>query len=296
MTKVLILGGAGMLGHKMYQTLAKQPFNTYATVRQPVEESPAAAIGSSSDGHFIGGVDVSDFGVVDRLLDEVRPNVLVNCVGVIKQREAAHDSIESITINSLLPHLLAEKCRQIGARVIHFSTDCVFDGEKGAYEESDPSDAKDLYGRTKYLGEISSPGSLTLRSSIIGRELYNNASLVEWFLSQDGKNVKGFAKALYAGLTTIRMSALVKDLILDHPDLSGIYQVSGPRISKYDLLGLIRDAFELDIEIERDDDVDIDRTLVGDRFSTDTGFVAPTWQEMVTELAADTTPYESWKS
>ncbi|HIK98894.1 MAG TPA: hypothetical protein EYG13_05010 [Dehalococcoidia bacterium] len=195
-----------------------------------------------------------------------------------------------------MPHLLAEKCEQIGGRVIHFSTDCVFDGEKGAYEESDPSDAKDLYGRTKYLGEISSPGSLTLRSSIIGRELYNNASLIEWFLSQKRKKVRGFAKALYAGLTTNRMSALVRDLILNHPDLSGMYQVSGPWISKYDLLLLVREAFEIDIEIERDEDVDIDRTLVGDCFSADTGFVAPSWQEMVTELAADPTPYESWKS
>jgi dTDP-4-dehydrorhamnose reductase len=296
MTKVLILGGAGMLGHKMYQTLSNETFDTYATVRQTVEESPAAALASSSDNHFIGGVDVSDFGIVDALLDKVKPDVLINCVGVIKQRDAAHDSVESITINSLLPHLLAEKCEQIGGRVIHFSTDCVFDGEKGAYEESDPSDAKDLYGRTKYLGEISSPGSLTLRSSIIGRELYNNASLIEWFLSQKRKKVRGFAKALYAGLTTNRMSALVRDLILNHPDLSGMYQVSGPWISKYDLLLLVREAFEIDIEIERDEDVDIDRTLVGDCFSADTGFVAPSWQEMVTELAADPTPYESWKS
>jgi dTDP-4-dehydrorhamnose reductase len=296
MTKVLILGGAGMLGHKMFQTLTGDRFNTHATVRQAVEKSPAAAIGASSDGRFIGDVDVSDFGTVDALLDEIRPDVLVNCVGVIKQRDAAHDSIESIAINSLLPHLLAEKCGEIGARSIHFSTDCVFDGEKGAYEESDPSDAKDLYGRTKYLGEIYSPGSLTLRSSIIGRELYNNASLIEWFLAQNGKKVRGFAKALYAGLTTNRMSALVRDLILDHPDLSGMYQVSGPWISKYDLLLLVRDAFELDIEIERDEEVDIDRTLVGDRFSADTGFVAPSWQEMVTELATDPTPYESWKS
>ena len=296
MTKVLILGGAGMLGHKMFQTLYGGPFDTYATVRQAVEESPAATLASSSDGHFIGGVDVSNFEAVDALLDEVEPDVLINCVGVIKQRDAAHDSIESITINSLLPHLLTEKCALIGARVIHFSTDCVFDGEKGAYEESDPSDAKDLYGRTKYLGEISSPGSLTLRSSIIGRELYNNASLIEWFLSQDGNKVRGFAKALYAGLTTNRMSALVRDLIVDHPDLSGMYQVSGPWINKYDLLLLVRDAYELDIEIERDEDVDIDRTLVGDRFSADTGFVAPSWQEMVTEMADDPTPYESWKS
>ena len=296
MTKVLILGGAGMLGHKMFQTLTDASFDTYATVRQAVGDSPAAELASSSDGHFIGGVDVSDFGSVAALLDETRPDVLVNCVGVIKQRDAAHDSIESITINSLLPHLLAEKCALIGARVIHFSTDCVFDGEKGAYEESDPSDAKDLYGRTKYLGEISSPGSLTLRSSIIGRELYNYASLIEWFLSQDGNKVRGFTKALYAGMTTNQMSALVRDLIVDHPDLTGMYQVSGPWINKYDLLLMVRDAFELDIEIERDEDVNIDRTLVGDRFSADTGFVAPSWQEMVTELAADPTPYESWKS
>ncbi|MDP6823422.1 MAG: sugar nucleotide-binding protein, partial [Dehalococcoidia bacterium] len=208
----------------------------------------------------------------------------------------AHDSIESIAINSLLPHLLAKKCGEIGGRVIHFSTDCVFNGEKGAYQESDPSDATDLYGRTKFLGEVSSPGTLTLRSSIIGRELYNNTSLLEWFLAQNGKKIRGFARAMYAGMTTNRMSQLVKDLIIDHPELSGMYQVSGPWISKYDLLVLVREAFELDIEIERDEEVDIDRTLVGERFASDTGFMAPSWHEMVTELAADRTPYESWKS
>ena len=179
--------------------------------------------------------------------------------------------------------------------MIHFSTDCVFDGVKGAYEESDTSNATDLYGRTKYLGEVSSPGSLTLRSSIIGRELYNDTSLFEWFLAQEGKKIRGFAKAMYSGVTTVRMSNLVKDLILDHPDLSGMYHVSGPWISKYDLLLLARDIFELNIEIERDEDFDIDRTLVGDRFAADSGFAAPSWEEMLAELAADPTPYESWK-
>lgn len=296
MTKVLILGGAGMLGHKMYQTLSSGSFDTYATVRPTVEESPLSVFDSSNYGRFIGGVDVSDFIAVERLLDEIRPEVLINCVGVIKQRDAAHDPIESITINALLPHRLAQICGRTDTRLIHFSTDCVFNGDKGAYKESDPSDAKDLYGRTKYLGEVSSQGSLTLRSSIIGRELYNNTSLVEWFLSQGGKNVKGFAKARYSGITTNRMSIMVRDLILNHPNLSGIYQVSGPWISKFDLLGLVRDAFQLEIEIERDEDMVIDRTLDGDRFRTDTGLVTPSWQEMVIELAEDRTPYESWKS
>ncbi|MFP6678772.1 MAG: SDR family oxidoreductase [Dehalococcoidia bacterium] len=296
MTKVLILGGAGMLGHKMYQTLSSGSFDTYATVRPTVEESPLSVFDSSNYGRFIGGVDVSDFIAVERLLDEMRPEVLINCVGVIKQRDAAHDPIESITINALLPHRLAQICGRTDTRLIHFSTDCVFNGDKGAYKESDPSDAKDLYGRTKYLGEVSSQGSLTLRSSIIGRELYNNTSLVEWFLSQGGKNVKGFAKARYSGITTNRMSIMVRDLILNHPTLSGIYQVSGPWISKFDLLELVRDAFQLEIEIERDEDMVIDRTLDGDRFRTDTGLVTPSWQEMVIELAKDRTPYESWKS
>ncbi len=285
-----------MLGHKMYQALDDASFETYATVRQAIEDSPAEAIASSGKGHFIDDVDVAEFADVERLLDRINPDVVVNCVGVIKQRDAAHDAIESITINSLLPHRLAEKCETISARMIHFSTDCVFNGEKGAYEESDPSDATDLYGRTKFLGEVSSPGTLTLRSSIIGRELYNNTSLLEWFLAQNGKRIRGFTRAMYAGLTTNRMSQLVKDLIIHHPGLSGMYQVSGPWISKYDLLVLVREAFELDIEIERDEEVDIDRTLVGDRFSASTGFVAPSWQEMVAELAADPTPYESWKS
>ncbi|MBT3943518.1 MAG: SDR family oxidoreductase [Chloroflexi bacterium] len=295
MTKVLVLGGAGMLGHKIVQTLNHSSVETYATVRRSVEDSPAAQLAASMKNHFIGGVDASDFASISTLMDEVNPDVVINCVGVIKQRDAAHDSIESISINSLLPHLLAEKCGQIDARMIHFSTDCVFDGVKGAYEESDTSNATDLYGRTKYLGEVSSPGSLTLRSSIIGRELYNDTSLFEWFLAQEGKKIRGFAKAMYSGVTTVRMSNLVKDLILDHPDLSGMYHVSGPWISKYDLLLLARDIFELNIEIERDEDFDIDRTLVGDRFAADSGFAAPSWEEMLAELAADPTPYESWK-
>ena len=296
MTRVLVLGGSGMLGHKMFQTLGARKFETYATVRGGLDNSPLNHPELLQGGQVINGVEVSDFDRLQGTLADVKPDVVVNCVGVIKQRDAAHESIESITINSLLPHRLAEMCNEIGARMIHFSTDCVFNGEKGAYEESDPSDATDLYGRSKFLGEVGSPGTLTLRSSIIGRELSNYSSLLEWFLAQNGKTIRGFSKAMYAGITTNRMSHLVSDLITDHPSLSGMYQVSGPWISKYDLLLILKDAFKLEIEIERDDEVDIDRTLVGDRFAEEIGYRAPSWQEMATELASDPTPYESWKS
>ncbi len=295
MTRVLVLGGSGMLGHKMFQTLGTRSFETCTTIRGRLEDSPLYQSELLENGQVIPGVEVFDFDNVHATLTNVKPDVVVNCVGVIKQRDAAHESVESITINALLPHRLAELCDQIGARLIHFSTDCVFNGEKGAYEESDPSDATDLYGRTKFLGEVSGPGALTLRSSIIGRELYNYRSLLEWFLAQDGEKIKGFSKALYAGMTTNRMSHLVASLISDQPALSGMYQVSGPWISKYDLLLLLRDAFNLQIEIELDDEVDIDRTLVGDRFASEVGFQTASWQDMVTELASDPTPYESWK-
>ena len=296
MTRVLVLGGSGMLGHKVFQILGTRGVETFATIRTRLEDSPVNRPEFLQNGKVVSGIEVSDFGCVHDTILKLEPDVVVNCVGVIKQRNAAHDSIESITINSLLPHRLAESCNEIGARLFHFSTDCVFSGEKGAYEETDPSDAADLYGRTKFLGEVDSPRALTLRSSIIGRELSNYSSLLEWFLAQNGTKIRGFSKALYAGITTNRMSHLVADLITDHPSVSGMYQVSGPWISKYDLLFILKEAFGLDIEIERDDEVDIDRTLVGDRFATDVGFRSPSWEEMATELANDPTPYESWKS
>ena len=296
MTRVLVIGGTGMLGHKMFQILGTRDMETFATVRTRMEDSLLNRPEFFQNGTVIPDVEVSDFGCVHDTILRVEPDVVVNCAGVIKQRDAAHDSIESININSLLPHRLSESCNEIGARLVHFSTDCVFNGKKGAYEETDPSDADDLYGRTKFLGEVDSPGTLTLRSSIIGRELSNYSSLLEWFIAQDGTKIRGFSKALYAGITTNRMSHLVADLIEDHASVSGMYQVSGPWISKYDLLFILKDAFQLDIEIERDDEVEIDRTLVGDRFAAEVGFWSPSWEEMAKELITDPTPYESWKS
>ncbi len=290
--KVLVLGGAGMLGHKIVQTLQDRHELT-CTLRGPADRYPAVPFLNGP--HVVGGVDAMDFTALEQLVGTHAPDVLINCVGVIKQRDAAKDAIPSIKINALLPHVLADWMSRHGGRVIHFSTDCVFNGKRGGYREEDPSDAEDLYGKSKYLGEVATTHALTLRTSIIGRELSHHASLLEWFLSQRGGAIKGFERVIYSGLTTNHLARLVGTLIEDHPQLNGLYQVASDPISKYDLLIGIRDAFGLDVDISPEDATVSDRSLVGQRFVEATGIATPPWADLIAELAADPTPYDAWR-
>jgi dTDP-4-dehydrorhamnose reductase len=293
-SRVLVLGGAGMLGHKMYQILGARFPEVYCTIVERPGDPPLTRVDLLQRNSVMSGVDVTDTGKLQVLLEDLEPGTVVNCVGMVKQRREARDAIPSITLNALLPHQLARMASGIRARLIHFSTDCVFSGSRGGYRENDPSDADDLYGRSKYLGEVSEPPALTLRTSIVGRELTNHASLLEWFLAQKGHTIKGFRRVLYSGLTTTRMAHLVGDLIEHHPNLRGLYHVAGPWISKYELLCQARKAFGLDIEIVPDDEEVNDRTLDAERFRAATGYCAPSWPEMLAEVAADPTPYQSW--
>jgi dTDP-4-dehydrorhamnose reductase len=284
-----------MLGHKVLQRLSTD-HEVIGTLRRSRAEDPYRRIPFLQADGVVDGVDASDFDGLTDLLDRTRPDVVVNCVGVIKQRAAATSPVPSITINSLLPHVLADRCEALGARLIHFSTDCVFNGRRGGYTEGDVSDAEDLYGRTKFLGEVAGrPVAVTLRTSIVGRELTHFRSLVEWFLAQEGGTVGGYRRALYSGVTTGVMADVVAGLITDHPGLSGLYQVAGPWIDKFDLLGLVRDAFDVDVEIVPDDRVVVDRTMHGGRFREETGIVIPSWKEMIGDMAGDPTPYEEWR-
>jgi dTDP-4-dehydrorhamnose reductase len=237
-----------------------------------------------------------DIGTVRRVLDERRPDVAENCVGVVKQLAEAKDPVTSISVNALFPHLLARECRGRGIRLIHVSTDCVFSGKQGRYKESDSSDASDLYGRTKFLGEVPGPGCLTLRTSIIGRELHGSHGLIEWFLSQQGKSVRGFRRAIFSGLTTRELSRVICRVIESHPDLEGLYHVAAEPISKFDLLHLVRDAYGLDITIEPDDSFACDRSLDGTRFRKAAGYVAPPWSEVIAAMHEDPTPYDKLRS
>ncbi|MCE5199485.1 MAG: SDR family oxidoreductase [Armatimonadota bacterium] len=291
MSGILVLGGAGMLGHKMTQTLRRRFPDTACTIKGSLNDSFYSDIDLFKQGPVVENVDAMDWPALEQMLREQQPDVIVNCIGIIKQRDEAHSAIPSITINSLLPHKLAEAAAEWGGRVIHFSTDCVFSGKKGCYTEDDPSDAEDLYGKSKYLGEVTAANALTLRTSIIGRELSNFKSLLEWFLSQNGKTVRGFTKVYYSGVTTNHLSEVVADVIEKFPKLSGLYQVTSNTISKHDLLCLIRDAYNMSVEIVPEDDTFSDRSMIGDKFNSATGRVCPAWPELVAQLANDPTPY-----
>jgi dTDP-4-dehydrorhamnose reductase len=288
---IVVLGADGMLGHKMFQRLGARFPGTRGTLRTSTTDPRFAGIALLQSDAIVDGVDAMDESGLRRRIESLRPEVVVNCVGVIKQRDAAHDAIPSLTINALLPHRLAAWLRAWDGRLIHFSTDCVFSGRRGHYREDDVSDAEDLYGRTKYLGETTHlANALTLRTSIIGRELFHHKSLLDWFLRQHG-TVRGFTKVIYSGVTTNHLADVVGDVIEHHRDLHGLYQVASDPIAKHDLLRLVKDAFRTDVEIVPDDREVSDRSLDGSRFAAATGYRCPPWPALVAELAADPTPY-----
>lgn len=293
---IMVLGASGMLGHKLLQRLGDAGHEVSGTVRGARDGSPLAQLPLFRGDNIIWNVDAMDWPSVERLLRARRPDVIVNAVGVIKQRTIT-SMTPSIQINALLPHQLAAAAAEWGGRLIHFSSDCVFSGARGGYRETDLSDAEDLYGRSKYLGEVvDAPNAVTLRSSIIGRELHHHHSLLDWLLSHDHATVTGYRNVIYSGLTTIEMANVVDRVIRRHPDLHGLYQVATTPIAKHDLLVLLASVYGLDVTIIPADQPSSDRSFHGDRFTAATGYVAPSWPELAAALAADPTPYQQWLS
>jgi dTDP-4-dehydrorhamnose reductase len=293
--RVLVLGGTGMLGHKVFQRLGAHFPDTCCTIRGSLSETRLNQVGLFTQASaVVEHVDVLDWNRVEAVLGELRPEVVVNCVGIVKQRPDARSAIPSITINALLPHRLAAALEAWGGRVIHVSTDCVFSGDRGHYTEDDEPDARDLYGRSKFLGEVSQGNAVTLRTSMIGRELSGHLSLLDWLLRQNGGIVRGYQRAFYSGLTTNELANVILTLIEDHPGLTGLYQVTSETITKYDLLRLIVDTFGLNICVEADAAFFCDRSLIGDRFRAATGYQCPTWPELIHALHIDPTPYNDW--
>ena len=293
--KIIVLGGEGMLGHKVFQNLFVGYPETKCTIFGSRDDPFYQAIPLFTLKNTVDKVNAMDLLALRKLLEKEKPDFIINCIGIVKQRDEGKMAIPSITINSLLPHLLADWAADWGGRLIHFSTDCVFSGKKGNYSEDDPSDAEDLYGKSKYLGEAASGNALTLRTSIIGRELNNFKSLLEWFLAQKGNDVKGFNRVIYSGVTTNHIAELVGRIISEHPKLSGLYQVTAPAISKYDLLCRLREAYKLDVGIVPDNTEVSDRSMAGGRFLKVTGYKEPSWDVLIKQLVEDPTPYGLWQ-
>jgi dTDP-4-dehydrorhamnose reductase len=266
--RILILGGAGMLGHQLWRQWHRH-HEVWVTLRQPLAQYDEHGLFEAA--RTVTGVDVTSDTALANAFEQARPEAVINCVGIIKQSKEAHDPLLSIAINALLPHRLNRLCAVHRARLIHISTDCVFSGRKGGYTEQDVADAEDLYGRSKYLGEVGGPAGLTLRTSIIGRELATQSGLIDWFLSQRGRTIKGYRRALYSGFTTLELARIIERVLLHHPQMHGLWQVSADVISKYELLLLARDSFQWSGEIMPDDGLVCDRSLDSTRFRTATG-------------------------
>lgn len=276
--RVLVLGATGMLGRAMLRVLSDSPaLEVFGTVRS---ESARLEFSGEIGKHILCGVDVENIDSLVEAFATARPQLVVNCVGVVKQLAGADDPLQVLPINSIFPHRLASICELVDARLVHISTDCVFSGSKGNYCEADLSDATDLYGKSKFLGEVTGPKSITLRTSIIGHEVASSRGLVDWFLAQQG-SVKGYTRAIFSGLPTVELARVVRDFVVPRPSLSGLYHVASEPIAKCELLKLVSKIYGKDIDILPDEAVVIDRSLNGDRFRHDTGYVSPSWPSMI---------------
>lgn len=288
--KILILGGTGMLGHILFMHLSESDiFDVYATTRGKnslAKWFPPKLL----DKVMNNVVDADNFDTVISAMASIQPDIVINCIGLIKQLPLASDPLSAITINAQLPHRISLVCRTVGARMIHMSTDCVFNGEKGKYTEDDPSDANDLYGRSKFLGEVSYPHCVTLRTSIIGHELKGKLGLIEWFLSQEG-SVRGFTKAIFSGFPTIELARIISEFVMPNFDLQGVFNVSSDPISKYDLLKLVAQIYNKKIIIEPYGDYHIDRSLDSSLFRKATGYNPPSWPELINKMYQGYTSY-----
>lgn len=280
---VLVLGASGMLGHALMHELTEHlPHLTVLGTARSLDSLPEP-FRSTFASRLVDGVDVLDPVSVSSVIADLRPETVINAVGVIKQAPGVDDSVLTTQINALLPHLLARDCAAAGARLVQISTDCVFSGRAGGYTEVDLPDPVDFYGRSKLLGEVPTP-HVTLRTSIIGPELRHGGSLLEWFLSQEGKQVSGFTRAIYSGVPTVELARVIASVVLPRPELAGVWHVASEPISKFDLLGLVASEYGWDGRIERDEAFAIDRSMSASRLTNATGYVAPSWPEMVREM------------
>lgn len=284
--RILILGGNGMIGHKMYQIISKVNVDTWVTLRNDLSTYFFSDIYNNNK--VIDNIDLTDFKNLLNTLNNVKPDIILNACGITIRRGLEEIISNTILLNSALPHFLNEWVSKNNKRLIHFSTDCVFSGKRGDYLDTDIKDAYDLYGTTKSLGEIvDSKFAITLRGSMIGRELENKTELFEWFLQQNNKKIKGFSEVIYAGITTVKMAEIVLRLIKFYPNLSGIYNISSKSISKYDLLKMCNEYFAINSIIEIDNSYKSNKNLISDKFFIEIGIEKPNWTDLIRQLKDD---------
>lgn len=280
LTRVVVLGVGGLLGSAVIKTLSiAGDYQVIGMSRTDISQVRPISI-KNAELHY--GIDVRNTAELGEFLCACKPEVVINCVGVVKQKGEAVGNVDAIAINAVFPHQLSELCSPLGCRVIHISTDCVFSGVEGNYKEGDTANATDVYGLSKRLGEIDAP-NLTLRTSVIGREIKDHVGLLDWFLSQE-KDVLGYSRAIFSGLPAPEIAAVLRDFVIPNKSLAGLYHLAANPISKYELLKLIANEYGLTTHVVKDSTFKIDRSLNAEKFNSETGYTPPTWQALVRRM------------
>lgn len=276
--RILVLGTSGLLGNAVFRVLSeKRDWIVFGTLRA---EELKRLFAPRLKPNLVFGVDVHNQESLIKVFEQTQPDIVINCVSLAKQLQSAGNPLDLIPIYALLPYRLADLCRSASARLIHISTDGVFNGSKGQYTEDDIPDARDLYGISKLLGEVNYPHTITLRTSMLGHELQSANGLLGWFLSQHG-SCKCFTRAIFSGLPTVVLAQIIRDFVISKTNLAGLYHVAAQPISKFDLLRLVAEVYGKSIELIPVDQPVIDRSLNSDRFRAATGYEAPDWPALI---------------
>lgn len=282
--KVLILGISGMLGNAMFRFFSEQQkHEVWGTLRN---RGNLRFFDECLHAQIVADIDVLNQDILISLLHRIKPDYVINCIGLVKQLAEVDDPLITLPLNTLFPHKLAKLCGLCDSRMLQISTDCVFSGNKGHYSESDISDATDLYGKSKWMGEVHYPHTLTIRTSIIGHELQSQHSLIDWFLSQSGA-CHGYTKAIFSGFPTIVLAQIIHDYILEHTELSGVYHVAAHAINKFDLLKMVASQYNKSIQLIPNERVTIDRSLDAKRFNQLVGYTSPDWPQLIQAMHND---------
>ena len=292
--KILILGADGMLGHKLFQLLGMDYPETFGTISGKSSIYPYSGISFFHTDKVIPEVNMLDFGQIEHIINQLNPDYIINCLRVATHGDETAPPLQTITVNSLLPHQLAEVAKKNGARMIHFSSDCVFNGKQGMYTEEDPPNATHIYGQTRLLGEVFADNVLVLRGSVIGRELIQHSSLLDWFLRQQGSEINGFTHAIYSGLSSVETVRVVQMIISIKPSLTGLYHIASKPINKYNLLKLAQKNFGIKVTIHKQNKYFVNRSLAAEKIKYALGYVAPSWSSMMKELAEENEQYNKW--
>ena len=278
--KVLILGSDGMIGHKIAQSL-----NDECELILSSRKSISLDTIGVKRGKILFHDLITDN--LDSMLKKIFPDLIINCAGITTRRGVKDNIQNTRLLNSDIPHKLDSWANLNSKKLIHFSTDCVFSGSRGNYLDNDISDANDTYGKTKAAGEVNSFNTLTIRCSMIGRELYNFTELFEWLVKNKNKNIDGYSKVFYSGITTVRMGKIISKIIKEDINLTGIYNISSIPISKFDLLHKLSNAFGLNVDITENKNIKSNKVLNSKKFTEITGIKTPDWDDLISEFVED---------